>query len=51
MALRMSIAPQGIADLLALNWLGRRNCGYPASVADVVTGLASAALAAGLWLR
>jgi hypothetical protein len=51
MVLRLPIAPEGIADLVALNWLDRRYSGIPAAVADAVIGLASAALNRGLRPR
>jgi hypothetical protein len=34
MMLRLPIAPQGIADLVALNWLDWRKCSYQPSVPD-----------------
>jgi hypothetical protein len=51
MILRLPIAPEAIADLVALDWLDRRNCGYPASVADAVVNLATEALDARLRPR
>ena len=51
MFLRLPVSPEGIADLVALNWLDRRNCGYPASVADAVIDLATEALDARLQPR
>jgi hypothetical protein len=51
MVLRLPISPEGIADLVALNWLDRHNCGYPASVADAVVHLATEALDARLRPR
>jgi hypothetical protein len=48
MVLRLPIAPEGIADLVAFNWFDRRCCGDPAAAADAVIDLASAALDGGL---
>jgi hypothetical protein len=44
----VSVAPEALAELVALGWLDRRSCRHPRVVADAITGLASAALDAGL---
>jgi hypothetical protein len=51
MLLRLPISPEGIADLVTLDWLDRRNCGYLGSVANAVSDLADAALEARLRPR
>ena len=47
----VSVAPEALAELVALGWLDRRSCRHPRVVADAITGLASAALDAGLRPR
>ena len=47
----VSVAPEALAELVALGWLDRRGCRHPRGVADAITGLASAALDAGLRPR
>ncbi len=46
--LRVPIAPEGIAELVHLGWLDRRQCRQPAVLVDVLIDLANAALDAGL---
>jgi hypothetical protein len=46
--LRVPIAPEGVAELVLLGWLDRRQCRQPAVLADVLIDLANAALDAGL---
>jgi hypothetical protein len=48
LSVTVTITPEGIADLVGLNWLNQRSCRDAAAVADAITGLASAALDAGL---
>jgi hypothetical protein len=48
MVLRLPIAPEGIAELVRLGWLNRRDCRDPAAVADAVIDLANGALDARL---
>jgi hypothetical protein len=49
--LRVPIDPEGIAELLRLGWLDRRQINSPVAVADAVVSLADAALAASLRAR
>ncbi len=46
--LRVPIAPEGIAELVHLGWIDRRECRQPAVLVDVLIDLANAALDAGL---
>jgi hypothetical protein len=45
---RIPIAPDGIAELVRLGWLDRRQCRQLAVLADVLIDLANAALDVGL---
>jgi hypothetical protein len=47
----VSVAAEAHAELVALGWLDRRSCRHPRVVAHAITGLASAALDAGLRPR
>jgi hypothetical protein len=42
------IAPEGVAELVRLGWLDRRQCRQPAVLTDALIDLANAALDAGL---
>lgn len=45
---QVPIAPEGIAALVHLGWLDRRQCRHPTVLADVLSDLANAALDARL---
>jgi hypothetical protein len=47
----VSVTPEALAELVALGWLDRRKCRHPRVLAHAITGLASAALDAGLRPR
>jgi hypothetical protein len=47
----VSVAPEGIIEMVRFGWLDRHNCRHPRVVADAITDLANAALDAGLRPR
>ncbi len=49
--LQVPIAPEGLAELVHLGWLDRRQCRQPAVLTDVLIDLANTALDAGLRPR
>ena len=44
----VSVAPEGIVEMVRLGWLDRHSCRHPRVVGDAITDLANAALDAGL---
>jgi hypothetical protein len=48
MMVRVQVSPQGIGELVRLNWLDVRQIQSPAAVADAVVEVANAALDAYL---
>jgi hypothetical protein len=44
----ISVAPEGLVELVRLGWLDRHSCRHPRVIGDAITDLANAALDAGL---
>jgi len=44
----VSVAPEGLVEMVRLGWLDRHSCRHPRVIGDAITDLANAALDAGL---